>query len=189
MVSTDLGGPEAEGGGGGVALLPVLQHQSAVLSQGQVMAGGEVAQPEGLTPANVAPAPAEHREVACHRQIRYHQTSLAFWRHFIEDQIVFCLFNAKESVVPFWQTLTEIQSCSREGLVIRTRDYLVCFLCTDWNLPVTPFIIAGSRERGVLFSLQNAEWNIDSFSFKMPKITNNLCVAAPSSWCVLHRHL
>lgn len=43
MVSTDLGGPEAEGSGRGVGLLPVLQDQSAVLSPGQVMASGEVA--------------------------------------------------------------------------------------------------------------------------------------------------
>lgn len=42
MGSTDLGGPEAEGGGRGVALLPVLQDQSTVLGQGQVMASGEV---------------------------------------------------------------------------------------------------------------------------------------------------
>lgn len=55
---TDLGGPEAEGGGCGVGLLPVLQDQSSVLAQSQVVTGGEVAQPEGLTPANVAAAPA-----------------------------------------------------------------------------------------------------------------------------------
>lgn len=58
---TDLGGPEAEGGGCGVRLLPVLQDQSVVLAQSQVVTGGEVAQPEGLTPANVAAAPAAHK--------------------------------------------------------------------------------------------------------------------------------
>lgn len=61
LESTDLGGPEAEGSGHSVRLLPVLQDQSAVLSQGQVMAGREVAQSEGLTPANVATAPAKHK--------------------------------------------------------------------------------------------------------------------------------
>ncbi len=40
MMSTDLRGPEAEGSGCGVGLLPVLQDQSTVLRQGQVMAGG-----------------------------------------------------------------------------------------------------------------------------------------------------
>lgn len=59
--NTDLGGPEAEGGGRGVRPLPVLQHQPTVLSQGQVVAGGQVAQSEGLTPADVAAAPAEHK--------------------------------------------------------------------------------------------------------------------------------
>lgn len=59
--SADLGGPEAEGGGCGVGLLPVLQHQPTVLGQGQVVAGGQVAQSEGLTPADVAAAPAEHK--------------------------------------------------------------------------------------------------------------------------------
>jgi len=58
IMSTNLGRPEAEGSGLGVTLQPVLQDQSAVLRQGQVMAGGEVAQPEGLTPADVATAPA-----------------------------------------------------------------------------------------------------------------------------------
>lgn len=58
---TDLGGPEAEGGGRGVRLLPVLQDQSSVLAQSQVATGGEVTQPEGLTPANVAAAPAVHK--------------------------------------------------------------------------------------------------------------------------------
>lgn len=43
VVSTDLGGPEAEGSGRSVGLLPVLQDQSAVLSQGQVMASRKVA--------------------------------------------------------------------------------------------------------------------------------------------------
>lgn len=59
--NADLRGPEAEGGGCGVRQLPVLQHQPTVLSQGQVMAGGQVAQSEGLTPADVAAAPAEHK--------------------------------------------------------------------------------------------------------------------------------
>lgn len=57
--STNLGGPEAEGSGCSVRLLPVLQSQAALLGQGQVMAGGEVAKSEGLTPANVATAPAK----------------------------------------------------------------------------------------------------------------------------------
>lgn len=43
IVITNLGGPEAESSGRGVALVPVLQDQSAVLSQGQVMASREVA--------------------------------------------------------------------------------------------------------------------------------------------------
>jgi len=62
-MSTDLGGPEAEGSGRGVGPLPVLQDQSGVLRHGQVMTGREVAEPEGLTEADVAAAPAEHREL------------------------------------------------------------------------------------------------------------------------------
>lgn len=43
MQSTDLGGPEAEGSGRGVTLLSVLQDQSTFFSQGEIMAGGEMA--------------------------------------------------------------------------------------------------------------------------------------------------
>lgn len=54
----NLGGSEAEGGGGGVRLLPVLQHHTFVFSQGQVVTGGQVAQAEGLPPPDVTPTPA-----------------------------------------------------------------------------------------------------------------------------------
>lgn len=60
--TTDLRGPEAEWGGSSVRLLPVLQDQTTVLGQAQVMAGGEVAQAESLTPADVATAPAKHKK-------------------------------------------------------------------------------------------------------------------------------
>lgn len=74
---TDLGGPEAEGSCGGVGLLPVLQDQSPVLAQSQVMTGGEVTQAEGLTPANVAAAPAAHKNTGVTRH-RCGQM-LTFW--------------------------------------------------------------------------------------------------------------
>ena len=57
-VCPNLGGSEAEGGGDGVGALPVLQHQPPVLGEGQVVTGGQVPQSEGLSPADVAPAPA-----------------------------------------------------------------------------------------------------------------------------------
>lgn len=41
--STDLGSPKAESSGRGVRHLSVLQDQSAIFGQGQVMAGGEMA--------------------------------------------------------------------------------------------------------------------------------------------------
>lgn len=53
-LSTDLGGPEAEGSRFCVRLLPVLQYQSTVLGQSQVMACREVAKSEGLAPSDVA---------------------------------------------------------------------------------------------------------------------------------------
>lgn len=57
-VSANLRGSETEGCGDGVRPLSVLQHQPLVLSQGQVVTGGQVPQSEGLTPSDVAPAPA-----------------------------------------------------------------------------------------------------------------------------------
>lgn len=49
---------EAEGGGDCVRPLPVLQDQTPVLSQSQIMTRGEVTQPKGLPPADVASTPA-----------------------------------------------------------------------------------------------------------------------------------
>lgn len=50
---------EAEGGGDSVRPLPVLQDQTPVLCQSQIMTRSEVTQPKGLPPADVAPTPAE----------------------------------------------------------------------------------------------------------------------------------
>lgn len=41
--NADLGGPEAEGSGLGVGLLSVLQDQSTVISQGQIVTSREMA--------------------------------------------------------------------------------------------------------------------------------------------------
>lgn len=57
-VRPDLGSSEAKGRGYGVGPLPILQHQPPVVAEGQVVTGGQVAQSEGLAPADVAPAPA-----------------------------------------------------------------------------------------------------------------------------------
>lgn len=58
VLLSDLGGSKAEGSGGCVRLLPVLQHHPPLLRQGQVVPRGEVAETEGLAPGNVTPAPA-----------------------------------------------------------------------------------------------------------------------------------
>lgn len=54
----DLRGSEAEGGSDCVGPLSILQYQPPVLGQSQVVTGGQVPKSEGLTPANVAAAPA-----------------------------------------------------------------------------------------------------------------------------------
>lgn len=53
---------KAESSGFGVWILSVLQDQSTVFSQGQIVSSGEVAKAERLAPSNMAAAPAKQTE-------------------------------------------------------------------------------------------------------------------------------
>lgn len=67
FVALYLGGPKAEDCGLDISLVLVHQEEGLLLRQTEILSRGHVSQPEGLTPADVAPAPSRHKNSHIHR--------------------------------------------------------------------------------------------------------------------------